>query len=351
MRTLRHSWSLVLAVFVLAWMPADSSCKVAKKPPSTAQKVQRWHHESKLNPARGHGEPLERLSGTRAMVVLAEMFEDIAHSAQKQGSLGKTGIRSLDQFILEAKEAKPLPFTLDNLISSSNAYGSTSQSRSTTTEGLYRTASALVGKRTDWEPVRVIAFPKVMPFAQDFIKGAMNPGHFIHEERKRSAPNGRNFSILERWRAAPNERRIFITGERRDQRTVNLLKSILAPQGFELFFYLDCKPLCAPTTVGAMFNSSGTVFHIESRGKRGEFVPIEVMIIATMQRYSGEVEVKELASLQPGHIAVYEPGTLIRPEGLDRSVIQALVFDCVLSDLRPLLGSCGPKGGTRRPAQ
>ena len=333
-------WSLLVAVIALAWAPTESAAKGGKKPPTTVQKVQSWHNESKQSIVQAKSEPVEHLSGTRGMVVMAELFEDVARSAQAM-SFGNTGIGPLDRFIQEASNARPIPTTLDAIMHAptSPSHASTHQS---TTERLYRVASAVVGKQKSFQPVQVIALAKVAvkPFAQGFIRGALRPGHYLHEERMRPAPTSRNASIVLRWLATPNEKRIFVTGERGDESTARLLKRILSSKGFEVFFYLDCSPLCAPETVGAMFNSSGAIFHIESRKQTSQYLPIEIMIIAAMQRRSGEIEVQPPARSSPGRIVVYEPGILIQAEGLDRSVMQALVFDCVSPDSKPTAGLC-----------
>jgi len=127
------------------------------------------------------------------------------------------------------------------------------------------------------KPSSVDVAPSVARFADAYWTGAKNPGPFLEVQALLSGPESEVTKLLFRWAATPKAKRVFVTGSQGDWHVVQKLEAHYALSGYNLFFYLHCKPLCAEETIGALFATSGTALHVQSpRTLKSEFVPIEV---------------------------------------------------------------------------
>ena len=127
------------------------------------------------------------------------------------------------------------------------------------------------------KPSSVDVAPSVARFADAYWTGAKNPGAFLEVQALLSGPESEVTKLLFRWAATPKAKRVFVTGSQGDWHDVQKLEAHYALSGYNLFFYLHCKPLCAEETIGALFATSGTALHVQSpRTLKSEFVPIEV---------------------------------------------------------------------------
>lgn len=174
--------------------------------------------------------------------------------------------------------------------------------------------------------------PAVRKFSIEFRAGMNDPESTFN--LKLSAPKQEaslfatwasdyNSFLINEWRATPREKRVFLTGARRDAPYVQKLKSRYASEGFMLFFYQDCTPLCDESTVGAFFGTSGAVVHIDSPGAaQSLFVPVETALISEHSGYGRKVIVIDNSELNS--IAINESSiaiaTLFTTCGLDALV-------------------------------
>jgi aryl carrier-like protein len=89
----------------------------------------------------------------------------------------------------------------------------------------------------------------VKQFAHDFQTGAKDPDRFLSEVRSNQP------ALVKEWEAAPREKRIFVIGAGKDSAKVSELAEPWKSDGYAVFFYDFCRPLCSSQAVGAMFGS------------------------------------------------------------------------------------------------
>ena len=110
----------------------------------------------------------------------------------------------------------------------------------------------------------------VKQFSTDFEKGAKNPEQFMSEVSS-SQPE-----LVEKWNKAPQEKRIFVIGAGKDSAKVSEWAKSMESDGYIMFFYKFCSPLCSSKAVGAMCKTSGTTMVYQTpSAELSEYVKVE----------------------------------------------------------------------------
>jgi hypothetical protein len=106
----------------------------------------------------------------------------------------------------------------------------------------------------------------VKRFSGDFEAGARHPYSYLSEVR-----------LSKEWLAVPPEKRIFIIGAGKDSGEVSELAKSLKSDGYQVFFYDFCRPLCSSHAVGAMFGTSGrTMLYRTPSAELSKYVEVEI---------------------------------------------------------------------------
>jgi len=107
----------------------------------------------------------------------------------------------------------------------------------------------------------------VKQFSTDFADGAKNPDRFKSEV---------NSALVEKWNKAPQEKRIFVIGAGKDSAKVSEWAKSVESDGYVVFFYKFCSPLCSSKAVGAMCKTSGTTMVYQTpSAELSEYVKVE----------------------------------------------------------------------------
>lgn len=152
-------------------------------------------------------------------------------------------------------------------------------------------------------PKLIVVGPAARKFSIEFRTGMNDPQSTFDLEKVKSSLKASLFATdntlhafdhnsfrINAWLATPKEKRVFLTGARSDAPYVQKLKGRYESEGFMLFFYQDCKPLCDESTIGAFFGTSGTVVHIDSPGaKQSLFIPVEIGLISEHGGYGRKI--------------------------------------------------------------
>jgi hypothetical protein len=111
----------------------------------------------------------------------------------------------------------------------------------------------------------------VKRFARNFETGARNPDRFLSEVSL-SQPE-----LVKEWQKTPREKRIFVIGSGKDSAKISEFAESLKPDGYTVFFYKFCRPLCPSKGVGAMAGTSGqTMLYQTPSAKLSKYVKVEV---------------------------------------------------------------------------
>jgi hypothetical protein len=107
----------------------------------------------------------------------------------------------------------------------------------------------------------------VKQFSTDFEEGAKNPEQFMSQVRP---------ELVEKWNKAPQEKRIFVIGAGKDSAKVSEWAKSIESDGYVVFFYKFCNPLCSSKAVGAMCKTSGTTMVYQTpSAELSEYVKVE----------------------------------------------------------------------------
>jgi len=145
-------------------------------------------------------------------------------------------------------------------------------------KGLVNSNEVAVRLARDGAPTKQLSvMPSVLRFADAFWTGAHEPNKFLEIEALRQGSISTITTHIFRWISLPQSKRIFISGANSDLPQALRLQKLFESEGYSVFFYMRCKPLCNEATVGAFFGSAGTAIHIQSpTTPNSQFVPVEV---------------------------------------------------------------------------
>ena len=105
-------------------------------------------------------------------------------------------------------------------------------------------------------------------FSEQFAPGARDPDRFLSEIPP---------ALLREWNDKLPEQRIFVIGAGKDSVEVSKFAELRKREGYSVFFYDFCRPLCKPEAVGAMFRKSGhTVLYQTPSAELSKYVEVEV---------------------------------------------------------------------------
>ena len=140
----------------------------------------------------------------------------------------------------------------------------------------------------------------VKRFSQDFEAGARNPELFLSDVKP---------ELLSEWQNTPQEKRIFVIGAGEDSSKVSELAESLKSDGYAMFFYDFCRPLCSSKAVGAMFGTSGkTVLYHTSFAEHSEYVTVEIAAARSHQGLDKQVALITTGELLAGTFRMYMAG-------------------------------------------
>jgi hypothetical protein len=111
----------------------------------------------------------------------------------------------------------------------------------------------------------------VKRFSHDWETGARNPNRYLPQVRLNQR------ALLDRWENTPPAKRIFVIGSGEDFPKISERAQLLESQGYTVFFYKFCRPLCSSEAVGAMAGTSGQImlYHTSS-AELSKYVEVEV---------------------------------------------------------------------------
>jgi hypothetical protein len=140
----------------------------------------------------------------------------------------------------------------------------------------------------------------VKQFSTDFAAGAKNPDRFMSEVRlSQPAP-------VEKWTNTPREKRIFVIGAGKDSAKVSEWAESLKSDGYAVFFYDFCRPLCSSKAVGAMCGTSGiTMIYQTPSAELSEYVKVEAATAGFLEGLNDKVVLISTSELLSAHFAMY----------------------------------------------
>jgi hypothetical protein len=140
----------------------------------------------------------------------------------------------------------------------------------------------------------------VKRFSQDFGAGARNPKLFLSDVKP---------ELLSEWQNTPQEKRIFVIGAGEDSSKISELAKSLKSDGYAVFFYDFCRPLCSSKAVGAMFGTSGeTVLYHTSDAVLSEYVTVEIAAARSHLGLDKQVALITTGELLAGTFRMYMAG-------------------------------------------
>jgi hypothetical protein len=199
----------------------------------------------------------------------------------------------------------------------------------------FRSVADLARRWRFGRPIEVRVSVHVKSFASDFSQGAKYPTTHFAAEKNESPRSARNISTIDEWLATPSEKRVFVTGARSDRHYVDTLRKRYRDEGYVLFFYLDCKPLCRTSTVGSFFGTAGAAIHIESpESAKSPYVPIEVAITKNLTGLGRPLNLIDENSPTGVSLYVFDPAMALN--GVQLLGLDALKLECSISDQQKL---------------
>jgi hypothetical protein len=140
----------------------------------------------------------------------------------------------------------------------------------------------------------------VKQFSTDFAAGAKNPDRFMSEVSL-SQP-----ALVEKWKNTPREKRIFVIGAGKDSAKVSELTESLKSDGYAVFFYDFCRPLCSSKAVGAMCATSGiTMVYQTPSAELSEYVKVEAATAGFLEGLNDKVVLISSSELLAAKFAMY----------------------------------------------
>ena len=111
----------------------------------------------------------------------------------------------------------------------------------------------------------------VKRFSQDWENGARNPNRYLREVRLKQR------ALLDEWENTPPKKRIFVIGSGEDFPKISEWAQSLKSEGYTVFFYKYCRPLCSSNAVGAMAGTSGQIMlYRTTSAELSKYVQVEV---------------------------------------------------------------------------
>jgi hypothetical protein len=140
----------------------------------------------------------------------------------------------------------------------------------------------------------------VKQFSTDFAAGAKNPDRFMSEVSV-SQP-----MLLKKWKNTPQEKRIFVIGAGKDSAKVSELTESLKSDGYTVFFYDFCRPLCSSKAVGAMCGTSGiTMVYQTPSAELSEYVKVEAATAGFLEGLNDKVVLISTSEFLAAKFAMY----------------------------------------------
>jgi hypothetical protein len=121
----------------------------------------------------------------------------------------------------------------------------------------------------------------VQHFREKFKQGTLYPQvTLLLEKLYWKGINPANHELLSKWESTPKSKRVFVTGSSSDHKYVQTYRDQAEVEGYRLFFYKDCLPLCSEAAVGALFATSSRWINIDSPGaEKSRYIPVELALI------------------------------------------------------------------------
>lgn len=162
----------------------------------------------------------------------------------------------------------------------------------------------------------------VKAFASKFLYGARNHEQFLQGSSDSASASANNAALITRWTRTDKGKRIFVTGAHSDYAYVKALQARYEQDGYVLFFYLECLPLCQSETVGAFYATSGAAIHINSpSAAKSEYVPIEVAVIMSLEGKQPMIQLSTADGL-----IIYDPVDVLSADRPQSTIMGVQVY-------------------------
>lgn len=319
-RALQSIWVLLLAPLLLL-LPQSAETAYVQNPATHMKTLSRqsWQHlqNGNKNSALESLRQLRKLSQTNPDLLVPKNKENIDFLLSQLSSTNPThlGVGHLKSAASRLKSIDPLgDYTFVALNNNASLINKS-----------FDVVSGIAGRLANAIPKVVTVSARAKLFATHFREGAQSPIETFNETNRwefKSAANGEYLlrktqaaELIDAWQRKPKNKRIFVTGSNSDEKYVDALKAQYEQEGYILYFYKYCNPLCPEKLVGAFFGTAGTAIHIQSPGAKSSlFIPIEV---ALTEELSGTGR----------HVIAYDPSE-IDVSGNGSVTILGSVFSC-----------------------
>lgn len=191
----------------------------------------------------------------------------------------------------------------------------------------YRQLADIASKWATVIPKIMVAPPEVMEYGAAMRRGLKAPDEVLHQELMRRISTGdlKTAQLIERWTNTPKEKRVFVTAARSDEWRVQSLKALYGPEGYELFFYTDCVPLCEHETVAAFGRTADTRLDVLSPAA-AESLHTQVERLRLDERLILLIDQRTVDSVKEAAIATSEKAT-----DVGERAAMAIRIDCLPS--------------------